>query len=81
MRWCGEHGCYPRVTLGREDPLEEGMATNSSILGWRIPRDEQGWLGVRWGEQGVHLLLYSFSSELLDLTAAWGPAETQGRKV
>ena len=38
-------------------------------------------LGVRWGEQGVHLLLYSFSSELLDLTAAWGPAETQGRKV
>ena len=24
-------------SLGREDPLEEGMATHSSILGWRIP--------------------------------------------
>ena len=24
-------------SLGREDPLEEGMATHSSILVWRIP--------------------------------------------
>ena len=24
-------------SLGREDPLEEGMATHSSILAWRIP--------------------------------------------
>ena len=23
--------------LGREDPLEKGMATQSSILAWRIP--------------------------------------------
>ena len=23
--------------LGREDPLEEGMATHSTILAWRIP--------------------------------------------
>ena len=23
--------------LGREDPLEEGMVTHSSILAWRIP--------------------------------------------
>ena len=23
--------------LGQGDPLEEGMATHSSILGWRIP--------------------------------------------
>ena len=27
-------------SLGREDPLEEGMATHSSILAWRIPRTE-----------------------------------------
>ena len=26
---------------GREDPLEEGMATHSSILAWRIPRREE----------------------------------------
>ena len=25
--------------LGCEDPLEEGMATHSSILAWRIPMD------------------------------------------
>ena len=24
-------------SLGREDPLEKGMATYSSILAWRIP--------------------------------------------
>ena len=26
-------------SLGWEDPLEEGMATHSSILAWRIPRN------------------------------------------
>ena len=26
---------------GREDPLEEGVATHSSILAWRTPRTEQ----------------------------------------
>ena len=25
------------LTLGWEDPLEDGMATHSSILAWRIP--------------------------------------------
>ena len=28
-------------SLGREDPLEEGMATPSSILAWRIPWAEE----------------------------------------
>ena len=27
--------------LGREDPLEEGMATHSSILAWRIAWTEK----------------------------------------
>ena len=27
--------------LDREDPLEEEMATHSSILAWRIPRREK----------------------------------------
>ena len=32
-------------SLGRKDPLEEGMATHSSILAWRIPwTDEHGGL-------------------------------------
>ena len=29
------------LTLGQEDPQEEGMATHSSILAWRIPWTEQ----------------------------------------
>ena len=28
-------------SLGGEDPLEEGVATHSSILAWRIPRTEE----------------------------------------
>ena len=28
-------------SLGREDPLEKGMATYSSILAWRIPREKE----------------------------------------
>ena len=26
-----------------EDPLEEGMATHSSILAWRLPKDRGAW--------------------------------------
>ena len=28
-------------SLGGEDPLEEGMATHSRIVAWRIPRTEE----------------------------------------
>ena len=30
-------------SLGWEDPLEEGVATHSSILAWRIPMDRGSW--------------------------------------
>ena len=30
-------------SLGWEDPLEEGMATHSSTLAWRIPMDRGVW--------------------------------------
>ena len=30
-------------SLDWEDPLEEGMATHSSILAWRIPMDRGAW--------------------------------------
>ena len=42
-------------SLSREDPLEEGMATHSSILAWRIPVDRGAWwatvhgVGSAWG--------------------------------
>ena len=29
------------LSLGQEDPLEEGMATPLSILAWKIPRTEE----------------------------------------
>ena len=31
-------------SLGWEDPLENGVATHSSILAWRLP-----WLNSPWG--------------------------------
>ena len=43
-------------SLGWEDPLEEGMATHSSILAWRIPMDRGAWWATvngvarRWTE-------------------------------
>ena len=30
-------------SLGWEDALEEGMATHSGILAWRIPMDRGAW--------------------------------------
>ena len=35
-------------SLGREDPLEEGTATHSGILAWRIP-----WIVLAMGSQRV----------------------------
>ena len=29
------------LSMGWEDPLEEGMATHASIPAWRIPRTEE----------------------------------------
>ena len=42
-----EHLRSKRVrSLGQEDPLEEGMATHSSTLAWRIPWTEPWWATV-----------------------------------
>ena len=30
-------------SLGWEGPLEEGMATHSGVLAWRIPMDKGAW--------------------------------------
>ena len=53
LRWLTKQGiCLQYETrvpsLGREDPLEEGMATHCSILAWKIPRPEEP------GEAPVH---------------------------
>ena len=36
-------------SLGGEDPLEEGMATHSSILAWRIHMDRGAWRATAHG--------------------------------
>ena len=36
-------------SLGWEDPLEEGMATHSSILAWRIRMDGGTWWATAHG--------------------------------
>ena len=39
-------------SLGWEDPLEEGVATHSSIIAWRIPwTEEPGLTTVHWVEK------------------------------
>ena len=43
--------------LGWEDPLEEGMATHSSMLAWRLPTDRGTWRATVCGvtESGTWL--------------------------
>ena len=36
-------------SLGGEDPLEEDMATHTSILVWRIPMDRGAWQAIVHG--------------------------------
>ena len=38
---CRDMRRWPVPSLGREDPLEEGMATYSSVLAWRSPWTEE----------------------------------------
>ena len=37
------------LSLGWEDPLEEGMATHSSIFVRRIPMDREAWQDTVYG--------------------------------
>ena len=42
-------------SLDREDPLEEGMATHSSVLAWRIPwTEEPGGYSPRGSQRVEH---------------------------
>ena len=44
-------------SLGWEDPLEEGMATHSSILAWKIPMDRRTWQATVHGVENSHTQL------------------------
>ena len=41
IRWGFSGGTSGGLTPGQEDPLEEEMATHSSISAWRIPWTEE----------------------------------------
>ena len=47
-------------SLGREDPLEEGMTTRSGSLAWRIPVDRGAWQATVHGWQKSQTLSLSF---------------------
>ena len=53
-------------SLGWEDPLEEGVATHSGILAWRIPTDRGIWQAT------VHGITKS-QTRLSDLAHMWYP--------
>ena len=48
-------------SLGQEDPLEEGMATHSSILAQRIPMDRGVWWATVHGVTKSRTRLSDFS--------------------
>ena len=55
-------------SLGWEDPLEEGMATHSSILAWRIPWTEEPVRIQSTGSQSqMPLNVYLLRFQLLNL--------------
>ena len=56
-------------SLGGEDPLEEGMATHSSILAWRISLTEDGWATVNWGTKS-QIQLEQLSHERTPMTTS-----------
>ena len=51
----------PVRSLGREDPLEKGMAAHSSFLAWRIPWTEEPGGYSPWVAESARLTLSLFS--------------------
>ena len=56
------------LPLGQENPLEKGMATDSSILAWRIPRTEEPGGLQSMGSQNRWTLLSDKHSNFYHIT-------------
>ena len=52
-------------SLGWKDPLEEGRATHSSILAWRIPMDRGAWQAIVHGVTKSQRRLHDFHFHLI----------------
>ena len=63
-------------SLGQEDPLEEGMATHSSTLAWRIP-----WIEEPGGLQsmGWHKVGYDWATEHISVPVLYWPVYTSSQ--
>ena len=57
-------------SLGGEDPLEEEMATHSSILSWRIPIDRGAWQATAHGVTKGRTRLKQLSTRTLQIFKA-----------
>ena len=65
-------------TLGREDPLEEEMATHSSILAWKISwTEEPGGLQFMWSQRVGH----DWATNTYLLTYTWYKGFSGGSAV
>ena len=79
-------------SLGQQVPLEKGMAAQSNILAWRIPRTEEpgglqsmgsqrfGHYWITHAQRSSFLFLLAVSSYLF-LTASWVDAALPGQSV
>ena len=52
--------------LGWEDPLEEGMATHSSILAWRIPMGRKESHTTEWLSTAQKLIKYTWEQRFVE---------------
>ena len=69
------------LSLGREGPLQEGMATHSSILAWRIPRAEEPGGLQSWGrEESDTTERLSTHAEVKGIATAGGGSGVSGRE-
>ena len=58
-------------SLGEEDPLEEEMATHSSVLAWGIPWTEEPWVYSPWGHKGLDKTDWMWMAQV-PLSLGWG---------
>ena len=67
---CRRHGMQVR-SPGQGDPLEEGMATCSSILAWRIPMDRGAWRATVHGVTESQTRLSDWLSTHTQCVVSW----------
>ena len=66
-------------SLGREDPVEEGMATHSSLLAWRILMDKGAWRATANGvtKSQTRLSDSAHSTVTSEHQDPWNPTEAK----